>query len=324
MLTSFTKFSLRSIYHERMKKLILRWFDNEYAIEKSQINDPEGIDWRRIMPFVALHLGCFLVIWAGVSWTAIWVLVASYLIRMFAITAFFHRFFSHKTFQAKPWLSRTFAVIGATATQRGPLWWAAHHRHHHVHSDQVSDSHSPRHGFWNSHMLWFLREKNFKTQTNRVPDLNKDPFLTWVDRHDMFFPFIYAILLWLLGTLVALIFPDLGTSGLQWLVWGYFISTVLLSHVTYTINSLSHVIGKKEYNTNDDSRNHWLLAILTLGEGWHNNHHCYPGSAKQGFTFWQIDVSYYLLKLMERLGWVWDLKQPNPLVLESKRIRGNA
>ncbi len=307
-----------------MKKLLLRWFDNEYATKKSQIKDPQAIDWRRIVPFIVLHLGCLMVLWVGFSWTAFWVMLMSYLIRMFAITAFFHRFFSHKSFQAKKWVARSFAVIGTAATQRGPLWWAAHHRHHHIHSDQDGDAHAPKHGFWNSHMLWFLREENFKTNKAKVKDLSQDPFLVWVDRHDMLFPVLYALLLWAVGSVYAAVFPTAGTSGLQWLVWGYFIATVLLSHVTYTINSLSHVFGTQDYETGDESRNHWLLAVLTLGEGWHNNHHCYPGSARQGFKTWQIDISYSALKLMAKLGWVWELKQPNPVVLNKKRIRSRA
>ncbi len=304
-----------------MIKIILKWFDNDFASKQSNINDDTAIDWKRIIPFILLHLGCLFVLIVGQSTTAWLVMVISYLVRMFAITAFYHRYFAHKTFKTSRRLQTVFAVLGATATQRGPLWWAAHHRHHHIHSDTDKDAHSPTKGFWHSHMVWFLQRKNFETDLNKVPDLAQFPALRWIDRHDMLFPVLYALFLFILGTVIDLFFPSLGTNGAQFLVWGYFVSTVLLAHVTYSINSLSHLIGKRDYDTQDGSRNHWLLAMLTLGEGWHNNHHCCPGSVRQGLTFWQIDVSYYLLRLLNKMGLIWDLKYPNQLLLEKKKVK---
>jgi stearoyl-CoA desaturase (delta-9 desaturase) len=294
---------------------LIKWLDND-----SNKAHKKGIDWMRIIPFIFIHLACFAVIWVGFSTTALVVCVLSYVVRMFAITAFYHRYFSHKTFKTSRTIQTIFAVVGASATQRGPLWWAAHHRHHHVHSDKKEDIHSPKNGFLSSHLQWFLKHENFHTNSERVRDLNKYPELKFIDRFDILFPILLAIFLYFIGALLSFYAPSLNTSGWQLVIWGYFISTVLLSHVTYCINSLAHVFGSKQYQTGDDSRNNFILAILTLGEGWHNNHHCSPGSVKQGFKWWQIDFSFYIIKCMEKMGLVWDLKYPNEKLLEMKKI----
>ncbi len=303
-----------------MKQFFIKWFDNS----KSQVellHDPEAIDWSRIIPFIGLHLACLLVFVVGVSWVAVMTCLLSYFIRMFAITAFYHRYFSHKSFKTSRPLQAVFAAIGATATQRGPIWWAAHHRHHHIHADDAEDGHSPRDGFWHSHIKWFLMKKNFQVKSKHVQDLKQFPELNFIDRYDIVFPILLATFLFILGGYLESAYPDLNTSAGQLLIWGYFISTVMLSHVTYCINSLAHMFGFRTYATNDDSRNNFVLAIFTLGEGWHNNHHCSPGSVKQGFKWWQLDFSYYGLYIMSKLGLVWDLKYPNKELLAKKIIR---
>jgi stearoyl-CoA desaturase (delta-9 desaturase) len=306
-----------------MKKILTQWFDNNQNLT-ADLAGSEAIDWLRIIPFMAIHLACLLVLVVGVSWLALWVCLATYLIRMFAITAFYHRYFSHKSFKTSRFMQAVFAVIGATATQRGPIWWAAHHRHHHIHADGEEDTHSPRHGFWHSHLKWFLLKKNFATRSEYVRDLEQYPELTFIDRFDVLFPVLMAVGLYALGHHLEQQHPALNTSGGQLVVWGYFISTVLLSHVTYCINSLAHVFGFRTYQTSDDSRNNFLLALFTLGEGWHNNHHCCPGSVKQGFRWWQLDLSYYLLFLMSKTGLIWDLKYPNEQLLEKRLIRSQS
>ncbi|WP_223787602.1 acyl-CoA desaturase [Marinicella meishanensis] len=303
-----------------MKKTITKWFDNTQS-QVEQLTNPDAIDLTRIIPFIAIHLACLFVMVVGVSWVAVLVCVLSYGLRMFAITAFYHRYFSHKSFKTSRWMQALFAALGATATQRGPIWWAAHHRHHHIHADSNADTHSPKDGFWHSHLKWFLMKKNFATKSEYVRDLEQYPELKFIDRFDILFPIIYAFLLFALGAALQTWQPQLGTSGWQMVIWGYFISTVLLSHITYCINSLAHVFGSREYATKDDSKNNFWLAILTLGEGWHNNHHCCPGSVKQGFKWWQIDVSYYALYLMDKVGLIWDLKYPNQELLNKKLIR---
>ncbi|MCB1586213.1 MAG: acyl-CoA desaturase [Xanthomonadales bacterium] len=299
--------------------MIQKWFDNS-SVYQNQF-DKDSIDWVRIVPFILIHVACLGVIWTGTSTTAVVIFLITYLLRMFAITAFYHRYFSHRTFKTHRFTQTLFAMIGASATQRGPLWWAAHHRHHHKHSDKKTDKHSPKNGFLHSHMQWFLKQENFQTDTSKVKDFAKYSELRFIDRFDILFPILLIMVLFIIGEFFQHFFPSLNTDGWQLVVWGYFISTVLLSHITFCINSLAHVYGKQDYHTNDDSKNNLILAVLTLGEGWHNNHHCAPGTVKQGFKWWQIDISFYVLKLMEKLGLVWDLRYPNEKVLNRRLIR---
>jgi stearoyl-CoA desaturase (delta-9 desaturase) len=288
---------------------LVSWFDASSAAAPTEPVARDGVDWARIVPFVGMHLACLAVFWVGTSAAAVAVAVALYVLRMFAITGFYHRYFSHRTFKTSRAAQFVFAVLGAAAVQRGPIWWAAHHRHHHAHSDQVDDVHSPaRRGFLWSHMGWFLSRGHFAPDLGRVRDLLRYPELRWLDRFDVAVPFVLALGLLLLGRWLAHAYPSLGTSGGQLLVWGFCVSTVACYHGTYTINSLCHVWGRRRYATNDESRNNWLLALLTLGEGWHNNHHRYPMSARQGFYWWEIDITYYLLRGLAALGVVWDLK----------------
>jgi len=299
------------------------WFDTNRQVETDG-GDDRSVDWIRILPFVGLHLACLGVIWVGVSPVAVAVCLAGYLLRMFAITAFYHRYFAHRTFRVSRPVQFIAAVIGASATQRGPLWWAAHHRHHHKAADRADDPHSPTQGFWWSHMGWFLSRRHFAADLDQVPDLARFPELRWLDRYDLLVPVIYAIAMFGLGAALERFMPGLGTNGWQMLVWGYFISTVVLIHVTLTINSLAHCWGTRRYATRDHSRNNAVLAVLTLGEGWHNNHHHYPGSARQGFYWWEVDISYYVLKALSIIGIVHNLKSVPDSIRQARRIRPEA
>lgn len=285
------------------------WFDSSRVEPGNEAS--EAVDWLRVIPFILMHVACLLVFVVGWSPIVIVVALFSYFIRMFAITAFYHRYFSHKAFRTSRVCQFLFGLLGSTATQRGPIWWASHHRRHHRYSDTERDMHSPRKGFWWSHMGWFLSTKHFVTREQWVRDLIKFPELRFLDRFDIVIPVLYAVALWGLGKWLEIAFPALGTTGWQMLIWGYFVSTIVLIHCTLFINSLSHVWGNQRYKTGDDSRNNGFLALITLGEGWHNNHHHYPVSARQGFYWWEIDISYYLLKLMSWCGLIWDL-QPVP------------
>ena len=296
----------------RLAKAISPWFDSWSA----EASEDDRIDWVRVLPFIGMHLACLSVPLVGVSPVAIAVAVALFGLRMFAITAFYHRYFSHRAFRASRPVQFVFAALGAASVQRGPLWWAAHHRIHHRHSDEESDSHSPRHGFWNSHMGWFLNRRNLRTRTEEVKDLMRFPELVWLDRFDLVVPILLAVVLFTTGAVLEAVAPGLGTSAGQMLVWGFFISTVALYHATFTINSVAHRVGTRRYATKDDSRNNFLLALLTFGEGWHNNHHFYPGSARQGFRWYEVDLSYYLLRLMAALRLVRDLRPVPPRVLK--------
>ncbi|MDH5564156.1 MAG: acyl-CoA desaturase, partial [Nitrospirota bacterium] len=232
-----------------------------------------------------------------------------YALRMFAITGFYHRYFSHKTFRTSRALQFIFAVIGASSVQRGPLWWAANHRIHHAHTDTPEDVHSPfQHGLLWSHMGWFLSRRNFRTRLDKIRDFSRYPELRFIDRYDVVVPTLFAISLFIFGELLAKVNPDLGTSGWQILVWGFVISTVILYHMTFTITSLAHVIGRRRYDTPDTSRNHFILALITFGEGWHNNHHFYPSSVRQGFRWWELDLTYYILWVLQMLGLIWDVR----------------
>ena len=296
-----------------------RWFDTRAAMEIDESRE-DRIDWLRAAPFVAMHLACLGVIWVGVSPVALAVTAALYVLRMFALTGFYHRYFSHRTFQTSRAVQFVFATIGASCVQRGPLWWAAHHRHHHRVTDTPADPHSPGiHGFLWSHMGWFLTPRNFRTDLTRVPDLAKYPELRWLDRFDIAVPVLLAVALYGLGVLLQQVVPQLGTSGGQMLIWGFFVSTIVLFHATVTINSLAHRYGSRRYATRDNSRNNVWLALLTFGEGWHNNHHFFPGSSRQGFRWWEVDVTWYGLKLMSMLGLVRGLKPVPAWVLAKAR-----
>ena len=298
---------------KRAAVALLRWFDTSQS-SGEQLSD--RIDWLRVVPFVGMHLMCLGVIWVGFSWFALWTALALYALRMFAITGFYHRYFSHKAFKTSRPMQFVFALIGATSVQRGPLWWAAHHRNHHRHSDQPEDFHSPvQRGFWWSHIGWFLTPRGFATDWSTIKDLTRYPELRLIDRFDTLLPIALAWGLFALGGYLERAHPELGTSAGQLLIWGFFISTVVLFHGTVTINSLAHKFGKRRFETRDNSRNNVWLALITFGEGWHNNHHHFPGSARQGFRWWEIDLTYYLLRLMSWLGLVWELK-PVPVALK--------
>ncbi len=290
---------------------LVQWFDADYrSDELAKLKDrKDKIEWIRTIPFVILHGGCLGVFWTGWSWTAVGVAVFLYFARMFAITGFYHRYFSHRTFSTSRPMQMVLALWGGACVQRGALWWAYSHRHHHQHSDEEVDKHSPRqHGFLWAHIGWITSAKNFPTDYGRVKDLAKYPELRFLNRFDVLVPVVFAVLLFLLGWLLEAKWPALGVTGGQMLVWGFFISTTVLFHGTACINSMAHVFGRRRYETSDDSRNSLLLSLLTLGEGWHNNHHQHMGSVRQGFYWWEIDITYYLLKLMSFTGLIWDLR----------------
>ncbi|MFO1468318.1 MAG: acyl-CoA desaturase [Steroidobacteraceae bacterium] len=305
----------------RFVRALRRWFDTSPANAHDALREDHRIDWGRAIPFLFMHAACLAVFWVGFSWVALLTAIVLYAVRMFAITGFYHRYFSHRSFKTSRAGQFLFGLIGAMAVQRGPIWWAAHHRHHHAFSDKPSDVHSPRQqGFWWAHMGWFLSGKHFAPDLNRVKDLLRFPELRFLDRFDVVVPVLLAVGVFAFGVALDYFAPGLETDGWQMLVWGFFISTVFTYHATYTINSLSHVFGRQRYRTNDDSRNNVWLALLTLGEGWHNNHHHYPASVRQGFYWWEVDITYYVLKLLSFTGLIWDLN-PVPASIRDHRRR---
>lgn len=269
----------------------------------------ERIDWIVSIPFILIHvIGLLGIFFVPFSWSLVGLCAATFFVRMFGITAGYHRYFSHKSYKTSRFVQFLMAFLGSTSAQKGVLWWAANHRHHHKHSDQEEDIHSPTlRGFWWSHWGWILCPKYNPTQWELIPDLAKYPELVWLNRFHLVPPTILALAIFAIG-------------GWPALIWGFFLSTVLLWHGTFTINSLSHVFGTRRYHTSDTSRNNWFLALITLGEGWHNNHHCYMNSANQGFFWWEVDMSYYLLKIGSWFGLFSHLKKAPLHLLESKRI----
>ena len=259
--------------------------------------------------FGLVHAAALGVLAVGFSWQGVALCLGSYYLRMFAITAGFHRYFAHRTYKMNRFWQFLMAFLGQTAAQKGVLWWAAHHRHHHRFSDQPEDIHSPvQKGFWWSHMGWILADDYEETDLESIRDFAKYPELVWLDRNQFLAPMLYGLGLWL---------------AFSWtgLFWGFFLSTVLLWHGTFAINSVMHVFGRRVFETKDTSRNSFLMALVTMGEGWHNNHHHFQASAAQGFLWWQADPSLWLLRLGRLLGIARDLRPVPERVVALARER---
>ena len=259
------------------------------------------------LPFVLIHLAALGALWSGVTPAAVICCIVLFFVRMFAVTGGYHRYFSHRTYKTSRVFQFVLAFVAQTTAQKGALWWAAHHRQHHRFSDQVGDLHSPViDGFWYSHLGWLFNGTS-ATDYSKIPDFAAYPELRFLNRYFLLPPIALGVATFLL----------LGWSGL---FVGFFLSTVLTWHATFTINSLSHVFGKRRFATTDDSRNNWMLALLTLGEGWHNNHHRFPASTRQGFYWWEVDITFYILKVLSWLGLVWDLRPVPTRILEEGRV----
>src|SRR5436853_2043251 len=267
----------------------------------------------KTIPFFLMHLACIASFFVDFSLTAVLLCVAMYAIRMFGLTAGFHRYFAHRAYKTSRAVQFLLAVLGTAALQKGPLWWAAHHRRHHKYTDQEGDLHSPvKDGFWWSHLGWVISRKYEPTDWNAIKDFSRFPELRWLNSNHWIPGVAVAVLCFFGGVLF-------GASGWSWLVWGFFVSTVLLYHGTFTVNSLAHMWGSRRYPTTDDSRNNFWIALWTGGEGWHNNHHHYMASVKQGFFWWEIDFSYYALRVMSWFRLVWDLRLPPKHLLTAAR-----
>ncbi len=268
----------------------------------------ERINWRSSIPFLAFHLIPIAMIWTGVPAWSLVLAAALYFGRMFFITAGYHRYFAHRSYRLPRWAQFAMALGGTSCMQKGPLWWAAHHRDHHRYSDTERDVHSPIRGFWWSHVGWILCDKYGATDESRIRDFAKYPELRWLNRNDW--------VGWVGVAALCLIFG--GWAGL---VVGFGVSTIFLWHGTFLVNSLAHVMGRRRFVTSDTSRNSVLIALVTNGEGWHNNHHHYQASARQGFRWYEWDPSYYALWLLSKVGIVRDLKAPTPEILDAALVR---
>lgn len=271
-----------------------------------------NINWLDVAGFAGLHIACIGVFWTGITPAAAVLFVVLYAIRVFGLTAGFHRYLAHRSFKTGRVFQFLLIFMGQMSLQRGGIWWAAKHREHHRDSDLPTDAHSPRHyGFWGSHVGWIFTPQRAAADYDMLRDFTKYPELMWLDRHHYFPGAFAAIVCWLI-------------AGWPGLFFGFFCSTVAVYHVTFMVNSLAHVIGRQRYLTGDDSRNNWWIALLTFGEGWHNNHHHYPGSARQGFFWYEVDISYMVLKFLSWFGIVWDLRTPPETVLTNEKKPSSA
>ena len=280
----------------------------EPVVDRDSATD---IVYPSTIPFIIVHLTCFAAIWTGVTAEAVAIGVGLYWLRIFAIGAGYHRYFSHRAYETGRVFQFVLAALAQSTSQKSVLWWAANHRDHHLHSDTELDVHSPRQmGFIYSHVGWIFSRGQETMNVNRIADFAKFPELMWLHRYEQLPAFVLAVVC-------------LAVAGWPGLIVGFFWSTVAVYHGTFSINSLAHLVGKRRYVTGDDSRNNWLLAIITMGEGWHNNHHAYQSSARQGFYWWEYDPTFYLLTLLERLGLVWNLKRPTAEVMQNQHRLGS-
>jgi stearoyl-CoA desaturase (delta-9 desaturase) len=268
--------------------------------------DSDDIAYPSSIAFLLIHVGCFAAIWTAVTWRAVALALVLYLVRIFAIGAGYHRYFAHRAFRTSRTVQFCLAFLAQTSAQRGILWWAAKHRRHHKYSDTELDVHSPvLRGFLFSHVGWIFVPRNNNTDYTAVRDLARYRELVWLNRQPYTPAALLAVVTWLI-------------AGWPGLAVGFCWSTVAVWHATFSINSLAHVVGRQRYVTGDESRNNWLLALLTGGEGWHNNHHAYQVSVRQGFRWWECDPNYYALRALSWLGLVWDLRVPPKVVVRGE------
>ncbi len=266
---------------------------------------------KQEIAFLIVHLLPLAALWTGATLFD-WIICAFlYFFRMFWITGGYHRYFAHKSYKTSRWFQFVIAFLAQTSAQKGALWWAAHHRHHHRHSDTPEDPHSMKlYGFWYSHVGWIIGPDYKETDYKTIGDYAKYPELVWLNKHYLVPPVTLAVLVTALGAWVNGGSPLLMFThhGLSTLFVGFFLSTIITYHGTFSINSIMHKFGKQRYESGDESKNSLWLALLTLGEGWHNNHHYYEVAARQGFFWWEIDITYYGLKVLSWMGLIHDLK----------------
>lgn len=265
-----------------------------------------------LSPLILVHLALVAVLFVPVTVVGLVVLVIATRVTALGITVGFHRYLSHHAFKTSRWFQFVLAAAGCTALQKGPLWWVVHHRQHHTHSDTEGDVHSPVvHGFWYGHCGWLFASDLLRRDHTTVRDLSRYPELVWLDR------------LWMLpGLLLAAACYLAG--GWSAVVWGYCLSTVLIFQITFAVNSVGHRWGRQRFDTGEGSRNNWALGILAMGDGWHNNHHRAPTSARHGMAWYEFDMSYQVIRLLRRVGLVWDVRQPPAAVLAAAAPGGTA
>lgn len=258
-----------------------------------------------MIAMIIFHVMCLFAFFINVNVEAIAVAIVKYVLTGFGITIGFHRLLTHKSFKTSRVFQFILAFFGSLAIQGGPMWWVAHHRHHHANTDTDDDIHSPKtKGLWQSHIGWMSTPGAFKADLNTARDLYKFPEIKFLQKYYVWLIILQPIFLFCLGEWLT------NTTGLEVLVWGFFISTVFTWHVTFFTNSICHKWGSRTYDTNDDSTNNYLISLLNGGEGWHNNHHKYPNSACHGLEWWQFDLSWEVIKILRAFNVIYDVKTP--------------
>ncbi|MBW4435259.1 MAG: fatty acid desaturase [Pelatocladus maniniholoensis HA4357-MV3] len=255
---------------------------------------PLTLSWTSVIFFGTFHALALLALWCF-SWPALGITIfMHWLLGSIGICLGYHRLLTHRSLHVPKWLEYALATVGALALQGGPIFWVAGHRLHHLHTeDTEKDPYSSRRGFWWSHMLWLFYPRaeffNYEIYKKFAPDLDREPFYRWLNRYFLLLQIPVAVLLYALG-------------GWSFVVYGVFLRAVLLWHSTWLINSASHLRGYRHFQVNDNSRNLWWAALLTYGEGWHNNHHAYPNVAKAGLKWWEVDITWWAIKTLQTLG----------------------
>ena len=252
------------------------------------------------------------VLFVPFEWSLVGLWAASHFIRAIGLTLAFHRYYAHRAFQMNRVARFVWTFIGTAAMQKGPLWWAGHHVNHHRFADREGDPHSPLvSGLYYAHVGWFLndaRHERLEASNPVVRDFSRAPEIVFLDRFFFLPPLMLAVTMYLVG-------------GFPWLVWGFCLPTVTLAHATFAINTVNHMFGSRRFDTIDESRNNVVTAIFAAGEGWHNNHHRYQRAARNGFYWWEVDPTWYMIRLMVAVGLAWDAHPVPERIYHEARVR---
>ncbi|MDB5327252.1 MAG: Acyl-CoA desaturase [Phycisphaerales bacterium] len=282
-----------------------------------------------VVPFIGFIVAAVLLWGIGFSWLHLSLMVAMYLLSAVGITIGYHRLFTHRAFETSRTLKAVFAILGSMAVEGPLLKWVAMHRRHHQHSDEEHDPHSPHlhgEGLWgvvtglfHAHVGWIF-DRDPANLERYVGDLSKDKVLNYISRTFPLWVLVGLLIPTILGGLISMTW----TGALLGLVWGGFARIFLVHHVTWSINSVCHLWGSKDFESHDESRNNFIFGVLAMGEGWHNNHHAFPTSARHGLKWWQFDASYYIIAGMERVGLASKVRLPSEQTMAAKAIKSAA
>jgi stearoyl-CoA desaturase (delta-9 desaturase) len=263
--------------------------------------------------FWIVQASAVLIFFVPFAWPLVALWAVSHFLRAIGLTLSFHRYFAHRAFKMNRAARFLWTLVGTAAMQKGPLWWAGHHVNHHRFADRDGDPHSPMvSGFYYAHIGWFLNDaKHDRLEASNpvIRDFSKAREIAWLDTYYAVPPLLLAIAMYLIG-------------GMPWLLWGFCLPTVTLSHSTFAINTINHMFGSRRFETIDDSRNNPLTALFAVGEGWHNNHHRYQRAARNGFYWWEFDPTWYVIRLMAAVGLVWDIQTvPQRIYAEARTAK---